>query len=481
MKLEKRTMSRGLWLIALAMFLLLALIACAPAGTVLPTAVAQPTSAPQATSAPPPTTVSQATTAPSGGTGNSVTVWWWGEQEAAGLEKWMDETVKMYAEKNPNVKVETVLQSTEALYPAFHAAAQAKKGPDVQYLWSGIYTMEDVWAGNVAPISDLAPDEVQHIFPSLRGETAFEGKTYGLGWYMAPILWAYNKELFTKAGLDATKPPVTWADLLTACEKLKAAGISPIGYGFKGASGHGNFAGGFLVQELDNSWELLRPTVGDAKFTDPKFGGWFARIDELNKKGCFNNDIMSLDYQGGMNLFPAGQVAMTIAPVSVISGWEKDMGADKLGTMLPPVFGKGKAAGTLGNTAQQLTITTFAANAKAGADFIAFMHTPERLKAMYDQARALPPDDRFDTSAVQSSTDKQVLQWAKEKGSIWYQDYLPSMIDREAVFTAIDKVILGEFSPEQAAQSVEDYAVRWRGQNADSVATLKKWLAGVEQ
>ncbi len=478
MKVERKLWLRAFTLIVLAAASLIALIACAPATAVPATSAPPPTAAAQPTSAPQPTTAPA--TVPSSSAGGTITVWWWGEQEAAGLEKFMGESAQMYMQKNPNVKVETVLQSTDALYTAFHSAAQAKKGPDLQYLWSGIYTMEDVWAGNVAAISDYAPNEVQHIFPSLRGETAFQGKTYGLGWYMAPVLWAYNKTLFTKAGLDPNKPPATWADLLSACDKLKAAGISPIGFGFKGASGHGLFAGEFINQELDNTWELLKPAVGDAKFTDPKYGSWLARVDELNKKGCFNNDIMSLDYQSGENLLPAGKVAMTISVGSTIAGWEKDMGADVLGTMLPPVFGKGKAAGTLGNTAQQLTVTSFAANPKGAADFIAFLHTPERLTAMYNQAHALPPDDRFDTSVVQSPADKQVLQWAKEKGSVWYQDYLPTQIDRESVFTAIDKVMLGELTPAQAAQSVEDYAVTWRSNNADTVATLKKWLAGVQ-
>jgi raffinose/stachyose/melibiose transport system substrate-binding protein len=421
-----------------------------------------------------------ATAAPEAAEPVKLTVWWWGEQEAPGMEGWMDETVKMYTEEHPNVSIETVLQSTESLYTAFRAAAQAKQGPDIQYLWSGIYTMEDVWAGNVAPLSDYAPEEVKHIFPSLQGETAFDGKVWGLGWYVAPIVWAYNKELFNQAGLDANQPPVTWDELLMACDQLKAAGITPIGYGLKLASGHGNFAGQFLVQELDNTWELLKPAVGDESFTDPKYSSWLVKLDELNKKGCFNDDIMSLDLQQGADLFPAGKVAMTIAPASQISGWEKELGPDKMAGMLAPVFGQGKAAGTMGNTAQQLAITSFSPNKEAAAGFLAYMHTPERLAAMYQTTRALPPDDRLDPAVIESPFDQQVLQWGNKKGSIWYQDYLPSQIDREAVFSAVDKIVLGEATPEEAAQFIEDYAQRWRTENPDTVATLKKWLAGVQ-
>ncbi len=432
-----------------------------PAATTAPAAVA--TAAPAATQAP-------AAAQPV-----ALTVWWWGEQEAPGLEKWMKQTVDMYKTVKPNVSISTVLQSGDTLYPAFRAAAQAKKGPDIQYLWSGVWTMEDVWAGSVAPISDLLPQDVQHILPGLRDETAFDGKIWGLGWYMAPVLMAYNKDLFKKAGLDANAPPATWADLLTASDKLNAASVTPWGYGFKGETGKGLFVGMFLPQEMDASWELLKPTVGEESYSSPKYTGWFARLAELIKRGGFNKDCMSLDYQQGQNLFPAGKAAMTVGVSSNIANWAKDMGEDKVGVMPAPAFGKGKLAGTIGNLAQQLTVTSFSPNKQSAADFLAYMHTPERLKAMYEQSSALPADDRFDLSAVKSAADKAVLQLAKDKGSIWYQDYLPAKIDREAFGASIDRLFLGDFTPDQAVKFVDDYVKKWQNDNASTVAQLKKW------
>lgn len=449
--------------------ILVAVIACAP--VVAPPAAAQPTGAPAAT-----VPAVSATEAPK----VNLTIWWWGEADAPGLEKWMNETTQMYMKEHPNVTVETVLQSTESLYPAFRAAAQAKKGPDVQYMWGAIYTLEDAWMGNLAPVSDYAKEDVSHIFPSLREEATFDGKVWGLAWYMVPITMAYRKDLFSKAGLDPNKPPATWDELLTACEKLKAIGVAPLGYGFKGASGHGNFAEQFLPQELDHPWDMLKFATGEESFASPKFVSWLSRVDELNKKGCLNDDIMSLDYQQGMDQFPAGKAAMTVAPVPLISNWEKDLGADKVGVMLAPVFGKGKIAGLMGNTAQVLTIPSFAPNKEASADYLSFLHTPERLKAMYETSRALPADDRFDVNVVESALDKQVLLWAKDKASLSYQDYIPSKIDRESIFVSIDKVILGESTPEQAAQEVEDFAARWRADSPDQLQTLKKWLAGIQ-
>ncbi len=73
----------------------------------------------------------------------TLTMWWWGEQEAAGAKKWLADTVALYHKKHPNITIKTVLQTTNGLVPAFKAAAAAKKGPDLQYFWGGIWSLED--------------------------------------------------------------------------------------------------------------------------------------------------------------------------------------------------------------------------------------------------------------------------------------------------------------------------------------------------
>ena len=57
----------------------------------------------------------------------------------------------------PDVTIKTVLQTTDGLIPAFKAAAAARKGPDIQYFWGGIWALEDAWAGNTKPVSDYIP------------------------------------------------------------------------------------------------------------------------------------------------------------------------------------------------------------------------------------------------------------------------------------------------------------------------------------
>ena len=53
---------------------------------------------------------------------------------------------------------------------------------------------------------------------------------YGVPYLRSTPVFYYNKTLFEKAGLDASKAPATWDDVVAASDALKAAGVA--GYGF---------------------------------------------------------------------------------------------------------------------------------------------------------------------------------------------------------------------------------------------------------
>lgn len=406
------------------------------------------------------------------------TFWWWGEQEAPGLEKWVGETVGLYQDAHPGVEISSVLQATESLMPGFKAAGDAKQGPDLQYMWGGISTMGFAWQGFVTPISDLIPaDELAHIFPSSLSETADQGKVYALPWYIFPLHFAYNKKHFRTAGLDPESPPRSWNDFLVAVDKLKAAGITPWGYGLKGLSGIGNFASQFNLQGLDRPIDILKPVAGTAKYTDPAYSEWMHRIKEAIDRGAFNEDVNSLDLAQGQDLFVSGEAGMNIIGQSQISGLVKALGSDTVGVMLPPKFGSGALAGKLSTTAQQLLVTSWATNPDVAADFLKFMHTPERLKAMNVASGAIPPDDRFDASGLELAQDRQILAWANTDGATNYQNFWPPQMDRENLFLAVQGLFNGQLQPDQAATQVQETLDRWRDKNQDQVKQLSDWAA----
>lgn len=420
------------------------------------------------------------TATPSTSTVNSngpvpLTIWWWGEQEAPGAQKWMDKTVALYQTQHPNVQIKTVLQSTDQLIPAFKTAAAAKQGPDIQYLWGGVYTLEDAWAGNLVSLNDLIPaNELSHYLNN--NERSFEGKQWGIGWYLSDNVMAYNKDLFKKAGLDPDNPPKTWDEFMAANAKLKASGITPIAAGVKDG-----WFGGWLwqllgKQTIDSVDDMKKAVVGDASFTDPKYADWWNKLQELRDKGYLNNDIASLDYQQGQDLWLQEKAAMVFGNDTFFPSWIKQMGADKVGLMQVPVYGTGKMADSITVTAQGMGITSWSKHPKEAADFLMFMHTPDRLKAWYEDTGVFPADDRFDASTLENPQMKQLFQWIKTKASLNLENFIPSQLEEQGIFKGVQLILSGEKTAKDGAAITESAIKQWRSINQAEVDKFKNWV-----
>lgn len=83
------------------------------------------------------------------------------------------------------------------------------------------------------------------LSPGHMGLAAYQGKQYGVPyWGDLSVLW-YNKQLFQQAGLDPSKPPTTYAEILS-----DAQAINKLGNGIHGFTFAGDCQGclGFTVQ-----------------------------------------------------------------------------------------------------------------------------------------------------------------------------------------------------------------------------------------
>jgi len=458
---------------AIALFALV-LTSCAPAAT--PTAAPAPATSAPATAAPAtaaPATAAPATVAPTLAPVHLV-VWWWGEQEAPGAQKWMDETVANYEKLHPNVTIDTVLQSTDSLIPAFASAAAAKSGPDIQYFWGGTYTLEPAWAGSLIPINDLIPaSELSHYINNF--ERTYNGKQWGIGWYLSGLPMFFNPKLFTKAGLDPANPPKTWDDLIAACGKLKAVGVVPISAGLKDA-----WFGGWLFTDLaredhDSYANFIQAVVGNAKFTDPTFASWWTALGQLKDAGCWNTDIGSIDYQQGQDMFAQGKSAMTFGNDTFTAGIAKTLGWDSMDVMIVPKFASGKLADTYAVTAQGWGITAWSKYPQQDADFLMYMHTTDRLKAWWADTGVFPADDRLDSSLITQPLQQKIYKWDSTIPGPELENFIPSMLDNDANMTGAQLLFSGDKTPAQLAQLSEDTIIKWRAQNPDELTNFQTW------
>ncbi len=407
----------------------------------------------------------------------NLVMWWWGEQEAPGAQAWLDETIALYQEQHPNVTIEAVLQGTDTLYPSFYAAAAAGEGPDIQYFWAGVWTLESAWSGDIVPISDYIPEEeYSHYMNNV--ERAYDGKIWSMPWYMIGSALAYNPDLYAQAGIDA--PPETWDELIADCGKLNDAGIVPMTGGLKDMF-YGAWLFSFLArQPFDDPNAFMEASVGQRSFTDPGFEEYWTRLNELKEAGCWNKDINSLDYQQGMDAFVRGEAAMTLSMDVFFPGWAETMGWDKLNLAKFPKYADGKMANDYVTSAQGLGITSWSQHKQEAADFLMFMHEPDRLVSWFEYTGVMPADNRLDPSIIDQPELKQIYEWMSTSAGITLEDVIPSILDEQGYMTGAQLLFSGDATPQELAQNNQDVIEKWREQSPDEFDNFKSWLASGE-
>ena len=448
-------------------------IQCAPAAPAQPTlAPAAPTTAPaQPTAAPPATAPEPAAEK------LTLRVWWWGETEAPGLEKWLQESGELYKKDHPNVDFEFNLLSGEAMYPSFLAAAGAGNPPDLQVLWGGVLGLEQAWNGNIRPISDFwTEEELKHIYCATRAEGAWDGKQWLIPLYMDAWLMTYNKDIFTKSGLDPENPPQTWPEFVAALEKIKAAGFTPFAFGIKDGYFGAWWPSLLGTHKYDSITDLHKAVVGEEKLTDDKHAYWWGLWKEILDKGLTNDDANSITLAEAGDMFLQGNVGVVMQVQPVITNYARQMGEDKVGVMVPPKAGDGKLGFLLPVPGVDLAIPTKAAHPEEAADFLRFLNTPERINAQYKQSGAISPNDQIDPAVVTLPTDQLIVKWVKERPGPTYNWNYPGDFET-ALYEIGQALVSGSLTAEEAAQRYEEAAQKWRENNPQAVENFKKWVA----
>jgi raffinose/stachyose/melibiose transport system substrate-binding protein len=404
-----------------------------------------------------------------------LVVWIGGQWEFPGVpfNDWFAAYGKQFEAENPGVTVEQVNLTDDVYLQQLQSAGEAKSGPDITFLWPGIFAMESIWQGFIAPLNDLIPmEEMKHYIGW--DQRLFEGNYYGVGHYDAGKPLFYNKALFRQAGIDDTKPPATWDEFLTACEKLKAAGITPVGMGVKDWYG-GIITGFFCAQDMTPA-DLMEMSLGKKSFTDPKFLEIWKKHQELYEKGYVPEEVTTLGLWQGYELFDKQEAAMIFGVETNVDRLIKLLGADVVGVGKTPKWGTGPFADGYVFEQQALGITSWSPNKELAAKYLTGLHKMEVMADYYNKTGILPPDDRFDSSIIKSEQQKQIWDWTKTNISYWGEDFYPTMVDGNAAIPMTTLLMGGQATAEDVVKSFDDEAKKWRDTSTDMVTNFETWM-----
>jgi ABC-type glycerol-3-phosphate transport system substrate-binding protein len=139
----------------------------------------------------------------------TLTVWAMGTEG----EK-LGDVAKEYEKAHPNVTVKVTPVGWDVAHQKLVAAAAAGKLPDVTQMGSS-YLGEFADMGALEPV-DTKAFKQGSFFSSAWDQGVYDGKAYGVPWYIDTRVLFYRTDLAKKAGIDGA--PATMADLQKAAE-----------------------------------------------------------------------------------------------------------------------------------------------------------------------------------------------------------------------------------------------------------------------
>ncbi|MGK6312230.1 ABC transporter substrate-binding protein [Neorhizobium sp. DT-125] len=285
------------------------------------------------------------------------------------------ELIAAFEKKFPNVKVETVAVPSNEIMARVQADIVAGRQPDVAQLVFRdlIYIANDLGANALEDM--VSPTELKDhlagMIPQGLELGKVDGKTYGLAYtFSTPILY-YNADLFKQAGLDAEKPPKTWADVDLAGKTIKEK-TGKNGF-FPGAYGPSD--GTFVYQAIVMSNGGKVRDGNKLTFADTNAAEAVAMLRDMVDSGAH----AKIDVASPADTFAAGNLGMFLYTSATLGSFKKAaQGKFDLRLAPMPSFGEKPTAPT-----------------NSGSALFVFSKDPAKQRASYELLKFLTSKEAY--------------------------------------------------------------------------------------
>jgi raffinose/stachyose/melibiose transport system substrate-binding protein len=234
----------------------------------------------------------------------SVSGWFFGDltDQKNNQTKYTEYAISKYKEIYPNATVQINNLASEKYLDVLKAKMASASADEVIFHQNNLIFSK---AGYLADLSGF--DFVPNLLDAAKPSVTYQGKIYSAPQTMATFGMFYNKQIFSD---NAITIPLNWTEFLTTCEKLKNAGVVPLGSGYKDAwvvnnTFNGVFVPNFILAENPNF--LVDLYNRKVKINSPEMKNAIAKFVELVEKGYYPQGLFSTDWMASGAEFGHGK------------------------------------------------------------------------------------------------------------------------------------------------------------------------------
>jgi len=395
-----------------------------------------------------------------------VSVWHWMTDRQAAFE----ELAKRYEAAN-GVKINFELYApSDAYSQKVRAAAQGINLPDIFGLLGEKRDFASfIKAGHILDLTSYMNEDGQawreSFFPkALALNEFYEQNSYGIipGTYGAPIdimtiQMLYNKDLFKQLGLNPEKAPATFQEFIALGKRIKEANIQGL------VSGWGEV---WMIDCLANNYafnimgkdKVLATIRGDVPYTDPDWIQVFSLFKQMQDSGILSSGLVTMVNKTAEQLFATGKAVFAFNGSWCVNVYKVMNPKLNYGVMLPPKVTDKFPMAIWGGAGSSFMVNARSKNKEEAVKFLKWFTAKEQQSYLSEMTNNLPANKE-----CLSSIPNILAQFAQSMDytthpNIWDVSEFPAVI--ETLDRGLQSIILGEKTPEQAAQETQKVKAR---------------------
>ncbi len=286
------------------------------------------------------------------------------------------------------------------------------------------------------------------------------GKVYGIPSSVNYIGYFYNKELFAKAGIDA--PAETWDEFWANCDKLKAAGITPMSQQTGEDAWTTMLLFSALVGTDGEAGNKFMNTVNPTDYNIPEVINAFAKIKDV-LQNYTTADAIGGGYENAAVAFETEQTAMMFNGTWMISefndpGKTADGFAAKIGAAAFPngIISTPNIGYSVGSKDKE--------HADAAVTFIKFITSLDSQELLLTMGGVLPESPALDLSDDVVAQQPILAELLQSGNKVQYQfmDYQMAWYTNtlDVLGTELSSLYYDLITPEELAQMMTEAALK---------------------